>query len=313
MAVCTLLSLFVLFGCTEKEKTTYNIPTVTTGNNTVYTESQSVTCNGTVTNDGGTIVTDRGICYMKGNSIPTLSNIKVSGGSGQGTFSCSFNVAAQGTYSYRAYATNSEGTAYGDVKTFTITSAQSASAIVRFGNDVWYDDTPKAKYDKYSNSHNWLSLYLSDNSLTKDASIAIVPYYEDEEIIRGSIVPTPANIWHGGGGPIYNIVSQYYTGPTYQWDYPYTEESFHSYFLCDIYVYYDIQNQYQGWIPKNFTINLININTTEKTCSITVEAAMIKKIDADDDADYSTNYINTAETRTLKIEAYNIPLEIKYW
>lgn len=302
--IYSLSIIFVALGCTEKESETYTVPTVSTGSNTIYEESLSVTCYGNVINNGGTVVTDRGICYMSGNGTPTISNDKVSGGSGNGEFSCSFDLPNDGTYSYRAYAINSEGTAYGETKTFTINSSQSTSVKVTFGNDVWYDDTPSLTYtETYTNGnpYRWFHLILFDNSITKSASVCICPCYE--EVISGSIEPTPAILHHAGGEPVYNIQSNHYSGPTYQFDPPYGDNDFHEYFYISISAYYDSEDEY--WIAKNFSVNVIDINTTEKTCSIAVNATLLVR--ADYNADYTTSYISSAPTRTLKIEAYNIP------
>ena len=67
-----------------------------------------------VTNDGGTNVTTKGICYST-SPLPTLSNTVIIMGSGLGMFGSSIiNLVPGTTYYFRAYATNSIGTAYGN-------------------------------------------------------------------------------------------------------------------------------------------------------------------------------------------------------
>lgn len=81
----------------------------------------SVTCGGTVTDDGGSPVMARGICY---NSYPSpdLSGYHTIDGTGTGSFTSRVVGLVPGeTYWLRAYATNETGTAYGDtvrIKTF---------------------------------------------------------------------------------------------------------------------------------------------------------------------------------------------------
>lgn len=116
--VTSLLVMMSLNSC----GTDVSLPTVVTGNNIVYSESMSVVCNGNVKEDGNATILERGICYVKGDGIPSTKDNVVPGGSGLGTFSCPFNLSLVGKYSYRAYATNKMGTAYGDVKTFIITA-----------------------------------------------------------------------------------------------------------------------------------------------------------------------------------------------
>ena len=97
------------------------LATVKTGEYTVYTQTLTASCNGFVETDGGGAVIERGICYMRGQGTPTVSNTCVSAGSGKGSFSATLTNLQKGEiYSYRAYATNSKGTAYGDVAAFKV-------------------------------------------------------------------------------------------------------------------------------------------------------------------------------------------------
>ena len=74
----------------------------------------SATANGNVTAENGASVTDRGACWST-SANPTTSDTCVSNGCGTGTFTASFTGLSSGTtYHTRSYATNSQGTAYGD-------------------------------------------------------------------------------------------------------------------------------------------------------------------------------------------------------
>ena len=75
------------------------------------------TLNGNVTADGGATVTVRGFVY--GTSASDLSQ-NLQSGSGTGSFTKALTgLTRSTTYYYKAYATNSAGTAYGEVKQFT--------------------------------------------------------------------------------------------------------------------------------------------------------------------------------------------------
>lgn len=115
--ICIVLGIALLAGCGEED---ISLPKVITGDNTVYDESMSVSCNGFVEKDGGSSVYSRGICYIKGAGAPTIADMTVPGGSGKGSYSCAINVNDTGIYSYCAYASNTVGTAYGEVKTFYV-------------------------------------------------------------------------------------------------------------------------------------------------------------------------------------------------
>lgn len=116
--LCLLVAFAVLLAAGCKEKT--ELPTVSTGAATVYNDTKTVACEGSVSNDGGAVVYERGICYQKGLGDPTTDNSTLSGGSGRGSFTCAISITSNGTYSYRAYATNEVGTAYGETKTYEV-------------------------------------------------------------------------------------------------------------------------------------------------------------------------------------------------
>ena len=80
----------------------------------------SATCWGTVTNDGGLDVYERGICWSISPN-PTTSGSHASSGTGTGSFSSTLTGLTLGTtYYVRAYATNSHTTAYGNEVSFTL-------------------------------------------------------------------------------------------------------------------------------------------------------------------------------------------------
>jgi FlaG/FlaF family flagellin (archaellin) len=84
----------------------------------------SANSGGNVTNSGGSIVTARGLCWST-NANPTISDSLSLNGSGLGTFTAVLNgLTLNTTYYVRAYATNAQGTGYGNELSFTTTSQQ---------------------------------------------------------------------------------------------------------------------------------------------------------------------------------------------
>jgi uncharacterized protein (TIGR02145 family) len=74
---------------------------------------------GNVTSDGGSPVTQRGVCWSI-SSNPTIAGDHTSDGSGTGPFISNLTGLIPNTlYFVRAYATNSAGTSYGNQLTFT--------------------------------------------------------------------------------------------------------------------------------------------------------------------------------------------------
>lgn len=98
----------------QKSFTPDGLPTVTTIPPTL--SGMTVTTGGNVTSDGGSPVIARGVCY--GNTpYPDLSSSHnhTTNGSGTGTFGSTFTMNNSGSLYYiRAYATNSNGTSYGE-------------------------------------------------------------------------------------------------------------------------------------------------------------------------------------------------------
>ena len=98
-----------------------NLPTVTTTIVTNVTSTDAMS-GGNVTNDGGASVTARGVCWST-SPDPTINDNKTLDGSGTGPFTSHLtNLTHSTTYYIRAYATNSEGTSYGEQKYFTTLS-----------------------------------------------------------------------------------------------------------------------------------------------------------------------------------------------
>ncbi len=108
----------VAYGEVKQFTTLNHIPVVQTGE-VVSVNSTTATAKGTVLSDGGHAVTARGICYSTTMNPTTADNV-VTEGIGVGSFTCTLSNLKSGTkYYIRAFATNTEGTAYGEIKTFT--------------------------------------------------------------------------------------------------------------------------------------------------------------------------------------------------
>ena len=123
-------SVGTAYGSEVSFTTTQNVtvPTVTTNTVTNITQT-TATCGGNVTNSGGANVTARGVCWSTSQN-PTVSGNHTTDGSGTGSFTSSLtNLTPNTTYYVRAYATNSQGTAYGTQRTFTTTQSISIPTV----------------------------------------------------------------------------------------------------------------------------------------------------------------------------------------
>lgn len=90
--------------------------------------SNVVTVNGNVTGTGGASVTERGIVYSTTTS-PTVADSKLPVGSGTGPYAGTTPALPNGTYYFRAYATNSTGTSYGTEEQLTLASLASTPVV----------------------------------------------------------------------------------------------------------------------------------------------------------------------------------------
>lgn len=101
---------------------------------------------GTITDDGGSTVTARGICWGT-TTNPAITGSKTVDGTGTGSFTSSISGLLPGTtYYIRAYATNSAGTAYGSEVSFKTASVATGSvtdvdgnaySTITIGNQIW--------------------------------------------------------------------------------------------------------------------------------------------------------------------------------
>ncbi len=99
--------------CKKKD----TIPSVTTVSVSGITQTSAVS-GGNVTSDGGADVTAKGVCWGTSHNPATGSN-ETDDGSGTGSFTSNLTgLTANTTYYVRAYATNSQGTGYGNEVTF---------------------------------------------------------------------------------------------------------------------------------------------------------------------------------------------------
>ena len=104
----------------------YSKPTLTTSSISNITEN-SAESGGDVTDDGGSSVTARGVCWSTSPN-PTIASSKTANGSGTGNFTSILeNLMLGTTYYVRAYATNIIGTEFGNEISFT-TNASPPSA-----------------------------------------------------------------------------------------------------------------------------------------------------------------------------------------
>ena len=107
--------------------TSTSLPTITTSTASNIIQNEAVS-GGNVVSNGGSAVTQRGVCWST-NPSPTLIDNSKASGNGLGSFTTALSGLSSNTsYYVRAYATNSQGTAYGNQISFK-TATPSASLV----------------------------------------------------------------------------------------------------------------------------------------------------------------------------------------
>lgn len=113
--------LLILFNSCEKDETCDEqdiaLAILETNLITNITATSAIS-GGNITDDGGSSIITRGVCWSK-NQIPTINDHIKSNGSISGMYTCNLeNLESNTTYYVRAFAINSKGTSYGDELSF---------------------------------------------------------------------------------------------------------------------------------------------------------------------------------------------------
>ena len=167
--------------------------------------SSSAVSGGNITNNGGSTVTERGICWNT-TPNPTTANYKIASGSGVGNFTVNINGLSESTVYYvRAYAVNSAGTAYGNELSFT-TTAGGGGIVANPGAGVTF------------NGYTYTSIVLGNGQEWMAENLRTTTY------ANGDPIPnvTDDNQWEDlttGAWAHYNNDSQYENpyGKLYNW------------------------------------------------------------------------------------------------
>ena len=107
-----LVCLLLIGACSKDRIIQPDLLTVITTSSVDSIGFTSARCGGSITSNGGSAVTERGVCW-RSRSLPTLSDSKTVDGAGVGSYTSRLTrLAEHTTYYVRAYATNSEGTSW---------------------------------------------------------------------------------------------------------------------------------------------------------------------------------------------------------
>jgi len=157
------------------------------------TEATSVTSStaaagGNITDDGGGNITARGVCWGTAPNPTVALTTKTVNGAGSGIFTSNLTNLTDGTvYYYRAYATNSSGTTYGQEFQFItpVTDIEgNVYKTVKIGNQVWMAENLKTtKYNddavipNVTDNAEWIALAADAYCWAQNNEATFKPLY----------------------------------------------------------------------------------------------------------------------------------------
>jgi uncharacterized protein (TIGR02145 family) len=116
--VGAVLLIILINSCKKDTPTRISVPVLTTTEITSITQTTAVT-GGNISTDNGGSVTARGVCWGTVTN-PTMADSKTTDGTDKGSFVSNLTgLLGNTTYYVRSYATNSGGTGYGNLISFT--------------------------------------------------------------------------------------------------------------------------------------------------------------------------------------------------
>ena len=192
------------------------LATLTTADVTSITSSSAIS-GGNITDDGGGIITARGVCWAT-NANPTVTEEHTTNSTGTGSFISTINcLSFATTYYVRAYAINSAGTTYGDQQSFT---TQGTNPII-FNPNLTYGSVSDIDGNCYKTIQIEDQIWMAENlkttkyndgtpipNITDDYEWANLPLAEwvgdPGDPLPMIYVTSGAYCWYNNDGATYN-------------------------------------------------------------------------------------------------------------
>lgn len=173
---------FIMHSCTSGEETDVSktIPKVSTNEvyNITFTTAE---VKGSVISDGGATIMTSGFCWSE-ISLPTINDFKTDNGNPTGEFRTNMQNLSEGTtYYVRAYASNSEGTGYGNEISFSTELSCQTMVLMHPGYEVWAGNTPyfskEKNYDYFYSLDKYDYHFIGEGNTTRTFDTGNYKYY----------------------------------------------------------------------------------------------------------------------------------------
>ena len=192
-AFALVVASFIIFSSCEKNNNE-TLPSLSTAGVSDITQTSALS-GGDITDDGGALVTARGVCWSTSQN-PTISDSHTNDGSGTGSFSSNVSgLESNKTYFIRAYGTNSQGTAYGNEISFS--TPEDLGCIDGDGNV--YETV-------ILGTQEWMTENLKTTKYNDGSAIPLIS--DDVEWVA---LTTPGYCWYNNDGSTYGGLYNWFT------------------------------------------------------------------------------------------------------
>jgi uncharacterized protein (TIGR02145 family) len=201
--ILSMLVIMLNISCKKTNTPVFPADVVTTPvTNTLYTSAVS---GGIITDDGGSSIVQRGVCWGTG-SAPTIENSITTDGTGSGTFSSTINGLTIGTqYFVRAYAVNQAGISYGNELKFN-----TKTTGITFNTSLTYGTLTDIEGKSYKTIPIGIQVWMAENLKTsKFNDGTAIPFVPNNA--QWTNLLTPGYCWFDNNDTLYeNIYGAYY-------------------------------------------------------------------------------------------------------
>ncbi len=265
-----LLMLAILFGFSSCERDN-ELPTVSTNEIKYVGESEAET-GGIVFAEGSSSVFARGVCYSTESNPLVSDNCTVNGFSKGGFYTMITGLTPATTYYARAYASNSEGTSYGEERCFT-----TEGLNLTFGDDFWAAYNPQCyDYPQYA------AVVICGHKLKNQKYPSVEMQLAYYGVGRYTDLINREFTYDGGIIAYLN----YYEKRSWNID----------------------NNEYGDWWAESVTVNVSSLDLTAMQIMMNVEATMFELESVlDDNLNLDSDLLPTANRKTLTVNL-NLPM-----